>query len=102
MHMSVPLLIGSLFYVTLIAYLFFSRERVKSYETKLYSILLVVDIIGIVLDIIGIFSHLYLPEGSLFRWGVVKLYLLFLLGVMYLLTLYIYYSLHENPEDFSI
>jgi len=100
MHMSVPLLIGSLFYVTLIAYLFFSRERVKSYETKLYSILLVVDIIGIVLDIIGIFSHLYLPEGSLFRWGVVKLYLLFLLGVMYLLTLYIYYSTTRKSRRF--
>ncbi len=92
MHMSVPLLVGSLFYVTLIAYLFFSRERIKTYETKLYSVLLIVDIVGIALDIIGIFSHLYLPEESLFRLGVVKLYLLFLLAVIYLLTIYIYYS----------
>ena len=84
MHMSVPLLVGSLFYVTLIAYLFFSRERIKTYETKLYSVLLIVDIVGITLDIIGIFSHLYLPEESLFRLGVVKLYLLFLLAVIYL------------------
>ncbi|HBA37739.1 MAG TPA: hypothetical protein DCY94_03365 [Firmicutes bacterium] len=98
MHMSVLLLVGSLFYVVLITYLFFRRERIRSYETKLYSVLLLVDIIGIVLDIIGIFSHLYLPETSLFRWSIVKLYLLFLLAVIYLLTLYIYYSTKRNPN----
>lgn len=98
MHMSILLLIGSLFYVVLITYLFFRKERINSYETKLYSILLFVDIAGIIIDIIGIFSHLYLKETSIFRWSIVKLYLIFLLLVVYLLTIYIYYSTSKKPQ----
>ena len=98
MHMSILILSASLFYVLLIAFLFFTKERVDSHETRIYSALLIIDIFGIIIDIMGIFSHLYLSDTNLFRWAIVKFYLLFLLIVTYLLTIYIYFSTKKNPN----
>ena len=89
MHPSIPLLIASLIYTILIFALFCKKEKVKTKENKIYFSLLITVIIGIILDICGIYCHLYLPNNSFIRWFVVKLYLAYLLIFVYLITKYI-------------
>ena len=89
MHPSIPLLIASLIYTILIFVLFCKKEKVKTVENKIYFSLLITVIIGIILDICGIYCHLYLPDNSFIRWFVVKLYLAYLLVFVYLITTYV-------------
>ena len=89
MHPSIPLLVVSLIYTILVLFLFFSKDKINTVENKIYSWLLFTVIIGIILDIMGIYCHLYLPDTSFIRWLVVKFYLVYLLTFVYLITFYI-------------
>lgn len=97
MHFSIPLLILSLVYVLIISYQFFSKPKMKTIENKIYFLLLIVTMLGLVLDIVGIYGHFYLPETSFIRWMIVKLYMLYLLTFIFLETLYII-CLKKNIE----
>ena len=55
MHPSIPLLVASLIYTILIFVLFCKKEKVKTVENKIYFSLLITVIIGIILDICGIY-----------------------------------------------
>ena len=90
MHLSVPLLILSLLYVIFITFLLKSKKVSANVETSIFSIQLFITIIGIIIDISGIYANLYLPETSFLRWFVVKLYLIFLITFIDLLTVYVY------------
>lgn len=103
MHFSIPLLIISLVYLLLIAFLFFSKEKIKTTENNVYTALLITTILGIILDIVGIFAHLSLPESSIVRWLIVKFYMLYLLTFTYLITIYIVcIGKHFEKENLNI
>lgn len=89
MHFSIPLLIINLFYLILITYVFLSKKKKKTRENQIYATLLITTITGIVLDIAGIYAHINLPADSIIRWGIVKLYMLYLLTFVFLITIYI-------------
>ena len=102
MHLSFLLLSCSLFYVVLIAILYFSKKRIKLLENKIYEYIIGTSIIGIILDIMGIYAHLNLPETSFIRWIIVKFYFLYLLTFIFLLTMYIFFSvMNEKKLDLS-
>ena len=103
MHFSIPLLIISLVYLLLIDFLFFSKEKIKTTENNVYTALLITTILGIILDIAGIFAHLSLPESSIVRWLIVKFYMLYLLTFTYLITIYIVcIGKHFEKENLNI
>lgn len=89
MHPSILLLAISLIYTILIFILFSIKDKKNTLENKIYMSLLVTVIIGIILDICGIYCHLLLPDTSFIRWFVVKLYLAYLLVFVYLITVYV-------------
>ncbi len=89
MHFSIPLLVLSLFYLFLILILFISKEKQQNPETRIYFILLVITIIGVIIDICGIYAHLYLSEDNLIRWLIVKIYLSYLMIFSFLISIYI-------------
>ena len=89
MHPSILLLTISLIYTILILILFCIKDKKNTIENKIYMSLLITVIIGIILDICGIYCHLLLPDTSFIRWFVVKLYLAYLLIFVYLITLYV-------------
>ena len=89
MHFSIPLLIISLIYLIFICYQFFSKPKIKTIENKIYTLLLIVTLLGIILDIAGIYAHIYLSDVSPIRWLIVKLYMLYLLTFTFLITAYI-------------
>ena len=89
MHFSIPLLIISLIYLLFVSSLFFSKPKIKTIENSIYSLLLIVTFIGIILDIAGIYAHIYLSDESIIRWFIVKFYMLYLLTFTFLITTYI-------------
>ena len=89
MHFSIPLLIASLIYLIVTCWQFFTKPKIKTIENKIYLFLLLVTVLGIILDIAGIYAHLYLSEQSIVRWFIVKFYMLYLLTFIFLITIYI-------------
>ena len=98
MHISVLLLVSSLFYNTLIMILYFSKKRIKLLENKIYEYIIIISFLGIILDLLGIYSHLYLPTTSYLRWMVVKVYFWYLLTFVFLFSLYIFFSSVDRTE----
>ena len=98
MHLSFLLLAGSLFYVVLIGILYFIKKRIKLIENRIYEIIIGTSIIGIILDFIGIYANFNFPDTSIIRWLIVKLYFLYLLSIVFLLTFYIFFSVVSDLE----
>ena len=49
----------SLVYIILIAIVYFSKQHLDNYDNKLYSIIIVVNILGLIIDIIQmVFYHI--------------------------------------------
>lgn len=98
MHFSIPLLVLSLIYLLLIFYLFKIKEKQKTLENKVYFCLLVSTIFGVIIDILGIYAHLNFSDTSLLRWFIVKIYMLYLLTFVYLLTIYILLVVRKSEQ----
>lgn len=99
MHLSIPVLLISLLYLFLILFLYKNKENVDTIETKLYFYILIFSIIIIILDIVGIYSNLYLDAQSIFRWLIVNLYFVFLIIFLSLLSCYILYIANEKKSS---
>jgi len=102
MHSSILLLIASFVYLFLILCLFSIKEKQRTMENKIYFLLLIVTIIGVIVDMCGIYAHVNLAENSIIRWLVVKIYLLFLLTFIYLVTIYIMFVGNNQEKKNSI
>ena len=64
MDFNIAMIIASTIYVFLIILFFFSRERVSNQETKIYSYLLLADVISIVLEFLCVLSAKIDPLGT--------------------------------------
>ena len=89
MHVSILLLIGSLFYIILITSIYLSKQRINSLENKIYKCLRFTSMIGIIMDLLGILASFNLPDTHIFRFVILKSYYIYLLTMCYLMTLYI-------------
>jgi len=81
---------ASLFYVILLAIIYFGKKRVKNRETTIYSYLIITGILGVILDIITTYLA-YVDVTNVFLNPLCKLYLVYLLVWMYLMGIYIFY-----------
>lgn len=102
MHFSIPLLIASLVYLILVLVIFLKKEKKKTVENKIYLTLLISTIVGVVIDILGIYAHINLPETNFIRWLIVKLYLLYLLTFSFLISIYVLYVGNKNEGKSNI
>lgn len=98
MNISIPILICSLFYIVVIAVQYFLKKHLNLVENKIYGSMIIIAIIGIILDLIGIYSHLNLPETSVFRYIIVELYYIYLLAYVMLFSLYIMVSILNSKN----
>ncbi len=102
MHISNLLLILSLAYLVMIVILYFSKRRIQLTENKVYELLMFVGIVGVIIDLFGIYANINLPETSYIRWLIIKLYLAYLISVCFLITHYILFSvMNELRIDFE-
>lgn len=86
---SLYFLICSLFYSLLIMFVYFRKKRFPSYENKLFSILVIVNFIGILIDMTSVSLATIGVTNIIFRI-VNKLYIIYLLTWI---TIFLFYTL---------
>lgn len=88
----------SLFYIFALICLYFSRKRIKTEENKLYSWILICNFIGLILDILSIFTIMYSEKIPIINFFISKGYLIYLLTWITIFTIYIF-AISKNDYD---
>ena len=92
----------SLIYIILLIIIYFTKKHLSSIENTIFSILIVINCIGLILDIASIFTIINMDSLPLINVIITKLYLIYLLTWISLLTLYIYtISFKDNGNNKS-
>ena len=89
MVFNIAMIISNLFYLILICCFFFFRKKVVSYETKLYSSLLIVDVFAILFEFLCVMSARYIEGVDGFTYFCGKTFLVIIVCWIMLFTLYI-------------
>lgn len=93
---------SSLFYIFLLIFVYFSKSRANNLENKIFKILIVLNCIGLFLDIasvITIFFKKYVPVMNVI---ITKSYLIYLLSWMVAFTIYIFSITISNKKKFKL
>ncbi len=89
-------LICSFIYIMLVSAVYFSKEKIKTTENKVFTIIIIVNVIGIILDFISV-SMAFLGTHNILFNIINKIYLIYLLTWISLFTIYtIIISLKNN------
>ena len=80
----------SFLFFFLIVVIYFSKKRIRTVETKLYSLLIVIQMIGILLDLASTSLALFDPLNPLLN-PISKLYLVYLICIS---LLFVYYTIY--------
>lgn len=78
---------------------YFSKNRVNNIENKIYSGLLITNVIGLIIDIFGYFMMKFLPVDSLINIIISHLYLIYYFTWGYLLLIYVYSISYQQDEN---
>lgn len=96
---SLYFLISSLFYNLLVTIIYFHKERIKTKENKIYSLLIIINLIGIIIDMSSVTMARLGIHNALF-FIINKVYMLYLLCWITTFTYYILtISLDEKYHD---
>ena len=96
---SLYFLISSLFYNLLVTIIYFHKERIKTKENKIYSLLIIINLIGIIFDMSSVTMARLGIHNALF-FIINKVYMLYLLCWITTFTYYILtISLDEKYHD---
>lgn len=87
MTVGLILPVGCVFFSVLLCMIYFSKKRINNYENKLYSCIVVVNLISLLFEFLcTYFTYHYIPIVS---HAIIKIYLVILLSFIHFLTLYI-------------
>ena len=99
---SVYFQIISLFYILMLIFVFFSKKRINSVENKIYKFLLLTNCLGLVLDILSVYTIKYKTEMPIFNYFVTKSYLIYLLTWISGFTAYIITLTKDETKHYQI
>ena len=88
---GISLSFSSLIFLLIVGIVYFSKERVKNFDNRIFSILLIVTIIGIILDVGGFACFRILGPDNVFSILVSKIYLIYYATYTFILMIYVYY-----------
>lgn len=94
---GIVLQVTSLIYIAMLAIVYFSKKRIDSLENKVFSILIMTNIFGLVIDVVSTSLALRHMKGFLLTLSS-KIYLVYLLAWILLLTVYIFIISSKNEE----
>ena len=78
----------SLFYLIVISVIYFTKERIKNYDNKLYTTIILVNIIGMIIDILQFYLiKSNMPDVYILTLG--KIFLIYILLWTFLFSSYI-------------
>jgi len=93
------LVIFSIFYVGGVTYLYLSKDRVKNEENKIYKLLLITNIIGLILQLACDFvSYKYDVIPVIISDMILRLYLVYFIVWINLMLIYLIIISFENRE----
>ena len=99
---SLFVLIASLFYSILLITVYFYKQRLETDENKIFKVLIITNLIGIILDIMSIFTVTNMEAIPILNVIVTKSYLVYLHVWICILTSYIFViSFKKNNESFK-
>ncbi len=81
--------ISCLLFLTIIINAYFLRQRFNLLENKVYSLLLITNFIGLIIDIVGFFIFKNLNYSDYIKIIIAKFYLIYYFSWFYLLTIYV-------------
>ena len=99
---SVYFQIISLFYILMLIFVFFSKKRINSVENKIYKFLLLTNCLGLVLDILSVYTIKYKTDMPIFNYFVTKSYLIYLLTWISGFTAYIITLTKDETKHYQI
>ena len=89
-----------LVYIFLLIIVYFSKKRFNSLENRIYMILIITNMIGLILDISSVYTIVHMDSIPMINSIITKLYLMYLITWITLLTLYIIViSLDDKKQD---
>lgn len=95
---SVFFQICSLFYITLLVAVYFSKRRLDSLENRIFIVLVISNMVGLVLDIASVFTIIHMDTHPFINLLVTKFYLCYLLTWISVMTLYIFAISFGNQQ----
>jgi signal transduction histidine kinase/CheY-like chemotaxis protein len=99
----VYIMVISLVYASVLNLVFFKKNHIKTRETYYYSLLLVVNLIGLLLEIFCTFVGNVFPVASPIPSFFTKIYMCFLTLFIYYICIYIYsICLDDNAKKFNL
>lgn len=104
MIINVSILLTSLMYCLFLLLIFFKKQHVENYETKIFGILSIINFIGIFLELMCVFFAKIFKIDSFIVLFVNKLYLGYLLTFLLAFIRYVYfvsYNSQENEKKFQ-
>ncbi len=99
MNSSIFFQICSLFYISLLLIIYFSKRRLGIVENKIYIILAVTNLIGLILDISSVYTISNMGRYPILNQFISKAYLVYLLSWMFLFTIYVFIISTNKKSD---
>lgn len=89
--------IASLFYVILLSIVYFSKKRATNVDNKIFSLLIVVNFAGVILDIVSTSLAFYDFKNVLLN-PISKVYLIYMISWLILFTIYVVSIANKNMK----
>lgn len=99
---SISFSICCFIFLSIIAYMYFSKEKIKNVDNKIFSILIILNLIGILIDVGGFASFRLLGASSFLNIIISKIYLIYFVSYAFCLMLYIYDLNYKESKNKSI
>ncbi len=94
--------ICSLFYMLMLVFVYFSKPRFTSEENRIYILMVISNVIGLILDISSIFTIINMDKMPILNIVITKLYLIYLLLWVSLFTLYTLLVCNKDKTEKSL
>ena len=96
MNMSLAFSILSFFYIILISFFYFSREKIKNEETSIYSLLIIINILGLLTELSSTYLNTQIVGFELIKMISLKMIVIYFFTWMYVFSVYIYHVTTNN------
>ena len=98
MNCTLLILVVSIFSFTL-NLIFFFRKHIKTKETKIFSYLLIVNFIGLIVELVCAYIGYNYETNNLFAHIFTKIYLIYLMTYLFIMTLYVYSIAYMKKKE---
>lgn len=88
MAIGITIIFCSLLYILLLAIIYFSKKRISNIETKIYNKLLLVDIVGLFLELLCCLTVSEIIKIDILQYVVNRLFLVFIITWVFLFSKY--------------